>query len=177
MKISTCFNTARLIALPSNESQDYKTAKYYEKFSFYMLTAAANACTDQYVYEKGICHLPDSEDVVFMEHYRDTTEKVCQALCTQLEPEKCFGIFYDVKSQVCSLTSYTQTSGANACRDNSENGLLYFRRHVCLGEYFHTTFTTQWNSIHSSIHGDSIHLKVFSCLKICDSCSGRWPIG
>jgi hypothetical protein len=95
---------------------------------------------DQYVYGGSPCQLPVADQVVFMEHYHDTTARVCQALCTQLEPERCFGIFYNVTHQICSLTSFSlQSVTLSSCTSNTDNstrhGLLYFRRHTCLGEY------------------------------------------
>ena len=95
--------------------------------------ADSEGCKDVYVYNKDICELPSPSEVEFLEHYHDTTAKVCEGLCTELEPERCFGIFYNVTNQICSLSSYTESSSTNDCQNTT--GLLYFRRNQCLGEY------------------------------------------
>ena len=95
-------------------------------------------CKDVYVYNEDTCELPSRFKVEFLEHYHDTTSKVCQTLCSELEAERCFGIFYNVTHQICSLSSYTESSSTNDCRNKT--GLLYFRRNLCLGEYNYFIF-------------------------------------
>jgi hypothetical protein len=69
-------------------------------------------CRDVYVHDAAICAFPGAGvRVTFRQQFRDTSARVCQDLCTQLEPERCFGIFYNVSSQVCWLTSFTGDAG------------------------------------------------------------------
>ena len=107
-----------------------------------------DACADVYVYNSAICKLPSSRDVAFMMAYSDVTATVCEDLCTELEGERCFGIFYNATHQLCYLTSYTGATGGEGggsgegdregeaeevdCLDRK--GLLYFRRKLCLSK-------------------------------------------
>ena len=95
------------------------------------LISASDDCQESYVYTPDVCKL--ESEIKFTKVHPSTTARVCRHLCSNLEPDRCAGIFYDVYKQTCTLTSYTH-NGTQKC-DNSTSTLLYYRRHRCLSRH------------------------------------------
>ena len=123
------------------------------------------------MYNNSVCKIPTN--VKFLEEYHDTTVRVCQHLCTDLQPDKCFGIFYDVSTQICTLASYTGESLSGDAECPTHGSLLYFRRNPCLGKLCHMFRVLVNHFYQRRINGKNMEVLLRICGKIIPSAKNK----
>lgn len=71
----------------------------------------------------------------FTQIISETTGRACEHLCTNLEPDRCSGYYYDMTSRECTLTSYTAEGyNGNQTRKCGGSRVHYYRRIRHIGE-------------------------------------------